>query len=267
MIEFSFLAYLAHAARFLMLLPDSTILTEQGGPPVFCNSSISAEPIANYASVYKNSVQSSVLFLRANSVKRFSADPALTRVLSQTNVIYDLQEHALPRPLKRQQFTEGVEITVHHSSAKIVSELGRGSFGVVGLLKSGDSEKIAIKSQAPIDCLALEYELLQTAKKRFGTTPMFFPNPLSFVFFADGALLAMSAVSESGLNLIDLVNAYTLRDESVPEIVVLYYTSRMLSHIEALHWKAKVLVRQMSRLILCIVISHLNTSFFPFSAL
>lgn len=210
---------------------------------MFRDAKISTDLNADYAKVYKDSVQSAIRCFKGNSVSHFPAQPELTGILAQNNVIYDLQEHALPRPLKRQQMAPGVEITVHHSSAKVVAELGRGSFGIVALLKSDESETIAVKSQAPVDCLAHEFDLLRKAKDRIGKRRLFFPDPLSLVFFADGALLTMSAVSKSGLNLIDLVNIYTLRDESVPEILVLYYTSIMLSYIETLHWKAKILVR------------------------
>ncbi len=222
---------------------DSTVLTEINGQSSHHPVSNAKNIISDYASVYQNSIKSSTHYLKANAASHVPNIPALTRVLSEPQSIYDLQEHTLPRPLKRQQINQGVEIRISHSSAKIVTELGRGSFGSVALLESETSEKIAVKSQAPIDCLALEFDLLQTARKRIGTKHIFFPDPLALVFFADGALLAMSAVTTSGLNLIDLVNAYTLRGESVPEIVVLYYTSLMLSYIERLHWKAKILVR------------------------
>jgi hypothetical protein len=241
---------------------DSTNLTKFSSLSTHHPASNANNIIPDYASVYQDLIKSATHYLKADAASHFPKIPALTRVLSEPQTVYDMQEHALPRPLKRQQVNQGVEIRISHSSAKIVTELGRGSFGSVVLLESETSEKIAIKSQAPIDCLALEFELLQTTKKRIGTSKLFFPDPLSLIFFADGALLAMSAVTTSGLNLIDLVNAYTLHDESVPEIVVLYYTSLMLSYIETLHWKAKILVRLSCRDEWVTILSHLSVSLF-----
>ena len=52
----------------------------------------------------------------------------------------------------------------------------------------------------------------------------------------------MTAGSDSGMNLIDVVNTYKKMTGNVPEIIAIYFTSRMLKHIEALHQDGKVLV-------------------------
>lgn len=52
----------------------------------------------------------------------------------------------------------------------------------------------------------------------------------------------MSAASESGLNLVDIVNLYkTKLGQNVPELLAMHYTARMLSHLEMLHWHGKIL--------------------------
>ena len=54
----------------------------------------------------------------------------------------------------------------------------------------------------------------------------------------------MTCGSQSGLNLVDLVNVYKVKEgaSGVPELVALHYTIRMLKHIEAFHWKGIILL-------------------------
>ena len=52
----------------------------------------------------------------------------------------------------------------------------------------------------------------------------------------------MTAASDSGMTLIDVVNTYKKIMGNVPELVAIYYTSRMLRHLESLHQDGKVLV-------------------------
>ena len=52
----------------------------------------------------------------------------------------------------------------------------------------------------------------------------------------------MTAASTSGMNLIDVVNTYRKVVGNVPELVAIYYTSRMLKHLESLHQDGQVLV-------------------------
>merc|ERR1712113_1194938 len=65
-----------------------------------------------------------------------------------------------------------------------------------------------------------------------------YPSPLSFVAFKDGGVLGMTAGSSSGLNLVDIVNIHR---GSVPELIAIYYTSRMLLYLEFLHASGKIL--------------------------
>lgn len=106
------------------------------------------------------------------------------------------------------------------------------------------TDTIAVKAQAPTGCLAWECEILRRLEERIeeedGT--YVFPKPLSFVSLADGGILGMTAGSKTGFNLVDLVNIYKLKlGEHVPEIVTLHYVSRLLRHLEQLHWHGKVL--------------------------
>ena len=52
----------------------------------------------------------------------------------------------------------------------------------------------------------------------------------------------MTAGSNSGMTLIDVVNTYKKITGNVPELLAMYYTSRMLKHLELLHRYGKVLV-------------------------
>jgi hypothetical protein len=52
----------------------------------------------------------------------------------------------------------------------------------------------------------------------------------------------MTAASDSGMTLIDVVNTYKKIMGNVPELVSIYFTSRMLNHLETLHQSGRVLV-------------------------
>lgn len=130
-------------------------------------------------------------------------------------------------------------------------ELGRGAYGMVALMGVHDEDEgvgadtIAVKAQSPTDCLAWECEILRRLENRMESNcdAYVFPRPLSFISLADGGIFSMTAGSKTGLNLVDLVNVYKLRlGEHVPEIITLHYVSRMLRHLEQLHWHGKMLV-------------------------
>mmetsp|Transcript_22024 Transcript_22024/g.48004 ORF Transcript_22024/g.48004 Transcript_22024/m.48004 type:complete len:1418 (-) Transcript_22024:222-4475(-) len=137
-----------------------------------------------------------------------------------------------------------------------------------------DCSAVALKVQTPTGCLAWERRVLflveqrmpvrdnlDTDTKQRGSrkrrssasshgsrnrsmfTPAFpFPKPFSFVAFNNGGLLGMTAASSNGLNIVDLVNRYKKSGEgSVPELIAIHYTVRMLKHLETLHWDCKVL--------------------------
>lgn len=187
---------------------------------------------------------------------------SLTKILSTENFVCNLPTHVLPATLRlnKTAVASGTGITLVRSSASVKQELGRGAYGCVLLLESESNlseTKAAVKAQAPVGCLAWEYEILLRLRDRLhgkiGPSERApFPAPLSFVSLADGALLTMEAVSTSGLNFIDLMNVHRqYRGEpALPEILALHYVSRMLDAMEKLHWFGRVLVR------ICLVFCH-----------
>jgi hypothetical protein len=146
---------------------------------------------------------------------------------------------------------KGSKITLGDKTGFVKEELGRGSYGKVVLIESKEEDDddvnvAALKAQAPLNCLALEYVILKAIQERVEPhcrAHFPYPRALSFVSLANGGLLGMTHGSQSGLNLVDLANVYKMKEGvSVPELVVIHYTIRMLKHIEALHWHGKILV-------------------------
>lgn len=173
---------------------------------------------------------------------------SLTEILSAKNIIYDVSKYVLPRVFKKKLLDQGSEIRIGTTSGTVVQELGRGAFGVVVLMNRGNrsAETMAVKAQVAAETLAWEYDLLKKLESRIPkqqTNQTFpFPKALAFASLADGGLMSMTAASESGLNLVDVRNIYQIRlGSSVPELVALHFTSRMLHHLEILHWHGKIL--------------------------
>lgn len=161
----------------------------------------------------------------------------------------DLPKLSLPRALLQATSAKGAVISLGDRRGLVKEELGKGTYGKVVLLESMNDSTvgvIAVKAQAPTDCLGLEYVILKAVEERVelhceGQFP--FPRALSFVAVANGGLLGMTNGSQSGINLVDLVNVYkVLEDTPVPELIALHYTILMLKIIEALHWHGKVIV-------------------------
>lgn len=178
-------------------------------------------------------------------------DSNLTRVLSSQGYMDSLPDQSVPRALLQMTSAKGSKITLREKVGFVKEELGRGSYGKVVLMESKNDDEdgvnvVALKAQAPLNCLALEYVILKAVQERVEPhckTRFPYPNALSFVSLANGGLLGMTHGSQSGLNLVDLTNFYKVKEGvSVPELVVIHYTIRMLKHIEALHWHGKILV-------------------------
>lgn len=182
-----------------------------------------------------------VVKLKASSQLPFTG--SLSDVLATKGLVCSCPTDVIPRVFKRDQLKPGEQINVERCSAAIKKELGRGSYGVVALLQASDQSSLAVKVQKPVKALAWEYEIMQRLEHRLGHRPIAsFPRPLSFLSLADGAMLSMTLGSDSGLNLVDLVNVHMLKlNDHVPEIIVLYYTSIMLKQIYILHCHGKVL--------------------------
>jgi hypothetical protein len=63
----------------------------------------------------------------------------------------------------------------------------------------------------------------------------------------------MSAGSSSGINFLDVANAYKPKKEPFPELVAIHYTSMMLLHMETLHSVGKILHNDVKVSALCCV--------------
>jgi hypothetical protein len=161
--------------------------------------------------------------------------------------IFDYRKKPIPKELLRKAFSTGFTIDLYDGrKVNIIHELGRGVHGVVLLVSDSDeeSQNDALKIQAPIGSLAHEFSLLLQLEERVdldasGFYP--FPQPQALYAFSEGGLFIMTAGSNSGMTLLDVVNTCTKSIGSVPEQVAIYYTSRMLRHLECLHRVGKVL--------------------------
>lgn len=203
----------------------------------------------------KTDTKSSIQRLSSRSVSFPKNRKSLEKILATEKLVCNLPSHVLPNDLRlrKSAVASGTGIVLGRSSASVKQELGRGAYGCVLLLETDDNlsdVKAAVKAQSPVGSLAWEYEILERLRERFHSKfetskRIPFPAPLSFVSLADGALLTMEAVSTSGLNLVDLINVHRqFRGEpALPEILALYYVTRMLEALELLHWSGNILVR------------------------
>lgn len=203
-----------------------------------------------YVATHDHDIKMALRRLRASSSVASNSRAPLWSLLSQEGEVYDLPHLVLPRAFRGKTVQGKTEINIGKHSGVVRSELGRGAYGVVVLMDvetHPEQSTIAVKAQSPTDCLAWEFEILRSVEQRIGSKESGsgpFPRALTFLALADGGVLSMTAGSKSGLNLVDLVNLYKVKlGEPVPELIALYYTSRMLKHLETLHWYGKILVR------------------------
>lgn len=205
----------------------------------------------DYVVLHKQDVEKAKDCVKERASGSLPRDASLSKILS-AKLVCDLPTQVLPRPLKKKDLLlSGDLLKMGRSSATVRKELGRGAYGIVVSLENSDGESsshasVAVKAQSPVGCLAWEYEVLRRVEQRIvesSTTidSLPFPNPLSFIVLADGAMLGMTT-GGSGRNLFDLAQVYSKVGKEVPEVVAMHYTSRMLHHLELLHWHAKVLV-------------------------
>ena len=208
----------------------------------------------DYYKIYRTNTKSALNRIRQSASGSLEGLSSLAELLSARHIEYDLPNYVLPRVFKKKLLDRGSEIRIGGTSSSVVQELGRGVYGVVVLLRvdNKSNDTIAVKAQATTETLAWEYEILQKIESRIGPRwgskqqhlKELFPYPkgLAFAALADGGLMSMTAASESGINLVDLVNLYKLRlGSSVPELISLFYAARMLNHLEMLHWHGKIL--------------------------
>ena len=198
----------------------------------------------------------------------------------RTSHLIDCRDMEVPRCIRGKSPVKGAEIDLDEVTAVVQQKLGEGGFGVVMLCHSkndGESfagqESLALKVQTPTSCLAHEHNMLRILEERIPfddggsgsrrrgsrkrrsssgsasgnsstmteSVPHPYPRAFSYVQFDNGALLGMSSASSSGVNLIDVVNAYLRKKEPIPELIAIQYTSRMLLHLEKLHCVGKIL--------------------------
>ena len=177
---------------------------------------------------------------------------SLAVLLSTDSQVLKLPMEQVPSPLRKKSTIGENPIIVGGNKGRILQELGRGAFGTVVLLEGPpDEPPVAVKVQAPLECLAWEFTVLKRLQSRLcgstasttketGAFP--FPRSISYVALADGGLMGMSPASFSGLNLVDIVNVYRAQENGpVPELIALHYTIRMLRHVELLHWHGQIL--------------------------
>ena len=210
----------------------------------------------SYADCHKEDTQTAIHSLSDRAVSFPKNRRCLKKILTTENFISNLPSHCVPKKLRlgsKSGTPVATEITLVQSSASVKRKLGQGAYGSVFLLESKDqhaSDKIAaVKAQTPVGSLTWEFEVLERLRDRLKgkiepKKKIPFPEPISFVSLADGALLTMQAVSDSGMNFIALVNAYRESGApSVPELIALHYVSRMLDALVTLHSFGHILVR------------------------
>jgi len=204
-----------------------------------------------YDSTHSRNCKMALRRLQASSSVASDSRAPLLALLSVRGESFHLPHISLPREFRAKHLSGNTEVHIGKHAGVVCRELGRGAYGVVALMNLSETlgsatGTIALKAQAPTDCLAWECEILRRLEGRIETKKEIhtFPSPLSFMSLADGGILSMTAGSQTGLNLVDLANVYKVKlGEHVPEIVVLHYVSRMLRHLEQLHWHGKILVR------------------------
>lgn len=206
----------------------------------------------NYSELHRKDIKFALRQLQAeareNAVRGVvrPRDTDLTKVLSTKGYVDDLPSLTMPRALIQSTSSRSAKVILGDRRAIVKEELGKGAYAKVVLLESNEADVVAVKAQAPTDCLGLEYLILKAVEERIGPhckEEFPFPRALSFVSVANGGLLGMTNGSQSGINLVDLVNVYkVLEDTPVPELVAFHYTILMLKIMEALHWHGKILV-------------------------
>lgn len=227
---------------------DATMTDHFASPTMTLN--LGTEQALDYEKTHKKDVQSAEKRRKRLWGEKNWKKTTLTKLLSSKGVRYSIPNYALPKVFKKKSIERGEKINIGGTDATVLQELGRGAFGVVVLMEIKNGPNLAVKASInDSDTLAWEYEVLQKIEERinpkqFGSSPFPYPKPLSCLKLADGGMFCMTAASDSGLNLVDIVNLYKYKlGENVPELVVLHYTVKMLDLIERLHWHGKILVR------------------------
>lgn len=213
-----------------------------------CHKSRVEKTVLDYTNVHQHDIQTALRSVQSTSIVAPNAQAPLPSLLMQRKKKFHLPNILLPKKLRRKQLPSNTRVSLGEHLGLLEKELGRGTYGFVALMNVVDKKrnsKIAIKVQSSIDSLSWELEILQRLEERLSESKIFvssFPRPLSFISVADGALMSLSAASNSGLNLVDLSNFYRMKlRETVPELIALHYTSQMMKTIEVLHCHGQIL--------------------------
>lgn len=210
----------------------------------------------DYRQSHRSNIKSALSRLKQAASDSIGRVTSLSELMSAKHLVYDVPGYVQPRVFKSKLVDRGAEIRIGVSSGTVAQELGRGAYGVVVLMNGDEQtdEKMAVKGQTDAETLAWEYEILKKVESRIEpklgsqqkrTNDAFpYPKPIAFAALAahSGGIMSMTAVSNSGLNLVDVVNVYKVRQgSSVPESIALFYAARMMKHLENLHWHGKIL--------------------------
>ena len=208
--------------------------------------------VFDYNTCIAQTIEHALMSLQRNPGTPDSNNPFLSRLLSAGSKFH-FPRLAVPKLLRKKKIISATNVSFgNHGGLVLKKELGRGTFGRVILVDTTESDtsgRIAIKVQAPTHSLAWEFVVLRRLEQRLlkngkQSNSYAFPTPINFISLADGGILSMSVVSETGLNLVDLSNFYKLKlGKPVPELIAFHYTSVALRIIEQLHSHGKMLVR------------------------
>lgn len=200
-------------------------------------------PGTEYVSLYGKSITSALIRMTRRALIE-STDCVLTQ-----KVVLNRTDFNLSRMLMKGS-TCGVPVNIGNQEILVKNKLGSGAYGIVVSCStiSAPTENIAMKIQKESRSLAWEHEILEKIDRRRRETMSTdetvespnFPQPLTLTLYSNGATMSMTAASSTGLNMLDIVYAH---DGSVPELLAIYYTSRMLKCLESLHLNANILVR------------------------
>eukprot|EP00588_Corethron_pennatum_P023706 CAMPEP_0194316520 /NCGR_PEP_ID=MMETSP0171-20130528/13316_1 /TAXON_ID=218684 /ORGANISM="Corethron pennatum, Strain L29A3" /LENGTH=1492 /DNA_ID=CAMNT_0039072789 /DNA_START=93 /DNA_END=4568 /DNA_ORIENTATION=- len=225
--------------------PNLTISDSLGPKGSIVYDDIHSADVLNSLQVLMDEIVSG-LGLRRKDV----SDDTIEWCSGDNGPIGDRRSIILPRSLFNKRAMLKAEIMLDGVKMTCVRELGAGSNATVLLCRkeetASEPREIAVKVQSPTGCLAWEYIILRELDSRLKHGQInsnFIPKPFSFHAYSNGSLLGMTAGSQHGTNLLDIVNIHKSIGGShgVPELLVIHYTARMIQHLIHLHCEGQVL--------------------------
>jgi len=201
---------------------------------------------SDYIYLYKENISNALIRMTQKASENFNGNYLHNNILNR-------KTWKLPKKLLRDSKRQ-VKVNFAGYEILVLNKLGSGVYGTVILCSiSPFKDFFAMKIQRDPQSLAWEYEILEKIQSRHHSArDVYFPLPLNFSLFSDGATLNMTAASDHGLNLVDIVN---IHGGSVPELLAIHYTSRMLTCLRSLHFNCHILVsHKLNRFIIIIII-------------